>query len=111
MNGILGFDDRQLSRLRAIANAVVAGANRREKAQCQVSVRRTVSGADVNLNYRPGVAKPRDALGYLGDLTDSIRSELRLEKNSIGDPIYTTTESTFTSGDDPSFQFQVMEAE
>lgn len=50
---------------------------------------------------------PSDPLLYLGDLMDSIRNELRLEKNSIGDPLYETTESVFESGEEPRFQFEV----
>ncbi len=107
----MGFDDRELSRVRSIANTVVADSNRTNKTQAQVQVRRTVAGAEINLHYRSGTKLPGDALGFLGDLLDGIRNELRLEKNSINDPLYETTESVFETGDEPKFQFQVKRRE
>jgi len=107
----LSFDDRELSRLRSISNSVVARANSESRTQALVQVRRTPQGADITLNYRSGTEMPGDPLSYLGDLIDGIRNELRLEKNRIGDPLYETTESTFDSGDEPRFQFQVRRKE
>jgi hypothetical protein len=46
----------------------------------------------------------------LGDVADAIRNELRLERTAAGYPIYTTSESTFDSGAEPEFAFDVLPA-
>lgn len=104
------FDDRELARLRAIANSVIAESNRKNKSQCVVQVRRTTEGANLIIAFRPGTVKPNDALGYLGDLADAIRNELRLELTAAANPIYRTSESSFESGAEPHFSFDVSPA-
>jgi hypothetical protein len=106
----LEFDDRELARLRAIANSVIATSNRKSKWQTTVQVRRTPNGANLVIGYRSGAPKPTDPLSFLGDLADAVRNELRLEKTAADNPIYTTAESTFDSGADPTFSFDVAPA-
>jgi hypothetical protein len=101
------FNDKEFSRLRALAHSVVASANARDESQCQISAKRYPEQIEMTVSYRPGTAPPSDALGYLGDLVDAIRSELRLEQTAWGTPLYKTSESTFEIGLRPEFQFAI----
>lgn len=103
----MGFDDTDLSRVRGIANVIVAQANRSSKCQTNLTAKRTLDGASITLRYRSGTPMPIDPLTYLGDLADNIRNELRLERDPAGAPAFRTGESTFKSGDDPEFSFSI----
>ena len=97
------INDKELSRLRALAHTVVASANSKNPCQCQVTLKRLEGRAALMVNFRPGTVRPSDALSYLGDLADAIRSELRLEQTTWGKSLYRTTESEFST--EPSSQF------
>lgn len=101
------FNDKEFSRLRALAYSVVASANARDECQCQVSAKRYPEQIEMTISYRPGTVPPSDALGYLGDLADAVRSELRLEQTPWGTPLYRTSESSFETGARPEFQFSI----
>jgi hypothetical protein len=100
------INDKELSRLRAISHAVVASANGKNPCQCQVTLKRQVGQVELTVNFRPGSVRPSDALSYLGDLADAIRSELRLEQTTWGKTLYRTTESEFST--EPSSQFNFI---
>ena len=105
------FNDKELSRLRGLAHSVVAQANAKGGAQCQVAARRNPDHINMTLSYRPGVPMPSDALSCLGDLADAIRSELRLEQTAWGTPLYRTSESTFEAGLRPEFMFSICKSD
>lgn len=75
-----------------------------------VEARRTVEGAQITVSLRPGTVKPSDTLLELADVADAIRSDLRLERTKLNQPVYTTSESTFDTVGSPSFSFDVWEA-
>jgi hypothetical protein len=104
------FNDKELSRLRALANSVVSLANTKGEAFCQIAARRNTDHVHMTLSYRPGTVLPSDSLSYLGDLADAIRSELRLEQTPWGTPLYRTSESEFETGARPEFRFSITKS-
>lgn len=100
----MGMNDKELSHIRMIANGVIAASNRKNKWASAVEVRRQETGASITVTLRPGGEKPRDPMLALGDLADAIRNEYRLERTSLGAPVYGTSESDFES-DNPRFSF------
>jgi len=104
------FNDKELSRLRALAHSVIALSNSKGDAQTVVTLKRGKDVVHVTVAYRPGVPKPSDAMGYLGDLADNIRSELRLEQTSWGSALYKTSESNFEMGLHPQFSFTISKS-
>lgn len=105
--GTMGLNDKELSRIRMLANNVIARSNTENPYACAVGVRRDGEGARVTISYRSGKDLPDDYLSVLGDLADTIRTDLRLEKTRIGNSIYGTGESTFESGANAYFTFEV----
>lgn len=101
------LDEQQLTRIRALANAIIAEENRHGSTRTVARVRRTGKGAEVTVAFQEGTPRPSDPLGHLGSLCDRITSELRLERDSLGRRMFDTSESTFTSGDSPTFSFEV----
>jgi hypothetical protein len=102
----MGLNEKQLSRIRAIAHGVVSSANQRTPWGFAVEVKRADPGAHLRITLRGG-SRPSDPLMELGDLADDIRNEMRLAKTSLGYPVYGTSESVFESGNDPVFEFDV----
>lgn len=101
------MNDKELSHIRMIANGVVARANEKNDWAAAVDVRRAVKGATITVSLRPGSEKPGDVMLELSDIADGIRMEFRLERNKIGAAVYGTSESTFETEGNPSFQFNV----
>src|SRR5687768_8454801 len=95
----------EFSRLRNIANAIVAQENKQSPTRYNVAVRPGKDAARVVVSLQSGTPRPDDPLTSLGSLCDQIVSELRLERTEDGKPIYATEESQFTSGDNPTFYF------
>lgn len=103
------FDDRQLSRIRAITHAVVADANRRQPVRTLSTVRRTGRGAQIQISLQGGGNHlGSDPLNYLGSVCDQIVGELRLERDGAGRPTFGTEEPTFAAGDAPVFSLEVL---
>lgn len=101
------LDDQQLTRIRAITNAMIAEENSRGSTRTVAAVRRTEKGARITVALQEGTPRPSDPLTHLGTLCDQIVSELRLERDSLGRRAFDTSESTFISGDWPTFSFEV----
>lgn len=103
----MGMNDKVLSHVRMLANAITAESNTKNPFAMAVEVRRIEVGARITVYMRPGGDVPSDPMTELGDLADAIRNEFRLERTKLGQPVYATSESTFTTEGDPRFQFEV----
>lgn len=103
----MGLNDKVLSQIRMMANGEVSKFNSQSDWAVNVDVKRIEPGARIRVSVRPGANVPDDPLLQLGDIADSIRGELRLERNRLGQQIYGTSESTFDTEGPPSFTFDV----
>jgi hypothetical protein len=103
----MGFDDKTLSKIRMLANGIVSATNAKNSWGVNAEVRRSERGAIIRLSLRSGSTPPSDPLMELGDLADTVRNELRLERDKLGQQIYGTSESTFETEGTPSFSFDV----
>lgn len=103
----MGLNDKVLSHIRMMANGVAASFTEKNNWAVTVEVRRLIEGAKITVALRPGSEKPSDVLLELSDVADAIRNELRLERSSIGKPVYATSESTFEAEGNPFFTFEV----
>lgn len=101
------LEEQQFTRIRALTNAIIAAENLQGKTRTVAAVRRTEKGARITVSLQEGTPRPSDPLGHLGALCDQIGSELRLERDSLGRRAFDTSESTFTSGNSPTFTFEV----
>ncbi len=105
----MGMNDKVLSHIRMLSNSVVRQSNQKHSWAVMAEVRRTVEGAQIMVSLRPGTVKPADTLLELADVADLIRSDLRLERTKLNQPVYSTSESTFDTVGSPSFTFDVWE--
>lgn len=105
----MGINDKVLSHIRMLANSVARQSNQKHEWAVVVEARRTVEGAQITVALRAGTVKPSDTLLELADVADAIRSDLRLERTKLNQPVYSTSESTFDTKGNPSFSFDVWE--
>lgn len=97
----------ELTRLRALANGVVAREAVAGRGRFTTTVKLNPSGARVHLVVQAGTPMPADPLARLGDVCDLMATELRLERNPLGLPAFRTHEPLFEGGDTPEYWFDV----